>query len=111
VSLEEVQSWWCTYDAYMFYPVPSSVVGQCRLHPLQTATGTPSLLVSFVCGVDWGPPASGYNAVHGFGLEEEPTEPSDGPIGCGELVRRGCLFAWNFTMTKSTVFAGGEGKD
>ena len=49
--------------------------------------------------------------MHAFGLEEEPAEPFDGPTGCGELVRRVCLFARNFTVTRSTVLDGGEGKD
>jgi hypothetical protein len=51
--------------------------------------------------------------VYAFGLGEEPAEPSDGPIGCGEVVRGGCLFAWNFVLTNSTVLVvgGGGGKD
>lgn len=48
--------------------------------------------------------------MHDFGLEKS-AEPSDGPTGCGEVGRRGCLFAWNFAVTRSTVLDGGGGKD
>ena len=30
---------------------------------------------------------------------EESAELVDGPIGCGEVARGGCLFAWNFSVT------------
>jgi hypothetical protein len=28
---------------------------------------------------------------------------ADGPTGCGEMARGGCLFAWNFSVTRSAV--------
>jgi hypothetical protein len=31
------------------------------------------------------------------------TELTDGPSGCGEVARGGCLYAGNFIMTRSTV--------
>jgi hypothetical protein len=30
--------------------------------------------------------------------------------GCGEMVRGGCLFAWNFSVTWATVLTGTESK-
>ena len=36
-----------------------------------------------------------YSAVHGFWPAEELAELADGPTGCGEVARGGCLFAWN----------------
>lgn len=35
----------------------------------------------------------------------------DGPTACGEVVRGGCLFAWNFSLTVSTVLTRGREKD
>jgi hypothetical protein len=35
---------------------------------------------------------------------QEVAELADGPIGCGELARGGCLFAWNFSVTRLVVF-------
>ena len=43
-----------------------------------------------------------YSAVHGF-WSVELTEPVTEPTGCGEVARGGCLFACNFSVTKSTV--------
>ena len=34
-------------------------------------------------------------------LEDERTE-------CGEVARGGCLFAWNFSLTRSAVIAEAE---
>jgi len=34
-----------------------------------------------------------YSAVHGFLPVEELAELADGPTGCGEVTRGGCLFA------------------
>lgn len=28
---------------------------------------------------------------------------ADGPIWCGEVARGGCVFTWNFSVTKPTV--------
>jgi hypothetical protein len=44
-----------------------------------------------------------YSAVHGSSPVEETEELVDGPTGCREL---GVLFAWNFSVTRSTVFQG-----
>jgi hypothetical protein len=30
-------------------------------------------------------------------------ELADGPTGCGEVARGGCLFAWNSSVARSTV--------
>jgi hypothetical protein len=30
-------------------------------------------------------------------------ELADGSTGCVEVARGGCLFAWNFSVTRSTV--------
>jgi len=35
----------------------------------------------------------------------------DGPTACGEMVRDVCLFAWNFSLTMSTVLTRGIEKD
>jgi len=39
---------------------------------------------------------------------EELGELAVGPTECGEVARRGCLFAWNFTVTKTVVFTETE---
>jgi hypothetical protein len=36
-------------------------------------------------------------------------ELADGPTGCGELARGGCLCAWNFSVTRSFVHFGAGG--
>ena len=36
--------------------------------------------------------------------------PADGPSGYGEMARGGCLFAWNFSVTRSAVPTGGVEK-
>jgi hypothetical protein len=38
------------------------------------------------------------------GLEDELT-------GCSQVVRGGCSFAWNFTVTRSTVVTGVQRED
>jgi hypothetical protein len=43
-----------------------------------------------------------YGAVHGF-WQVESAELADGSTGCGEVARGGCLFVWNFSLTRSTV--------
>jgi hypothetical protein len=39
-----------------------------------------------------------------FLVLQEVAELADGPTGCGEQARGGCLFAWNFSMTRLVVF-------
>jgi hypothetical protein len=46
--------------------------------------------------------------VHGFQPVEELAELADGPSGCGEMVRGGCVFACNFSLTRSTVLKQAE---
>ena len=36
-----------------------------------------------------------YSAVHGFWSLVDLAELAEGPAGCGEVARGGCLFAWN----------------
>jgi len=36
-------------------------------------------------------------------LVEDAAELANGPTGCGEVVRIGCLSAWNFSATRSTA--------
>ena len=43
------------------------------------------------------------SALHGFWLMKELAELVDGPTGCGEGVRSGRLFAWNFCVTRPNV--------
>jgi hypothetical protein len=38
-----------------------------------------------------------------FWLVEDLAELVDGPTGSVEVARGGCLFAWNFTVARSTV--------
>jgi hypothetical protein len=35
---------------------------------------------------------------------------ADGPTGCGEGARGGCLFVWNVSVTRSTVLTEAERK-
>jgi hypothetical protein len=49
--------------------------------------------------------------VHGFWPVEELAELADGPIEYGEVVRGGCLFAWNFSVTRPNVLMETEGKN
>ena len=44
-----------------------------------------------------------YSAVRGFWPAEELAVLADGPTGCGEVARGGCLFAWNFSVSRLTV--------
>ena len=39
---------------------------------------------------------------------EEIAELADGPTGCDQLARGGCLFACNFSVTRSTVLTQAE---
>ena len=51
---------------------------------------------------------SRHIALHGFWPVEELAVLADGPTGCGEVARGGCVFAWNLTVTRSTVFTEAE---
>ena len=46
--------------------------------------------------------------MHGFWPVEELAELADGPTGRGEVARGGCSFAWNSSVTRSTVLTGAE---
>jgi len=48
-----------------------------------------------------------YSAVHGF-RPVELAELADRPTGCGEDARGGCLFAWNFSVTRPAVLTKEE---
>ena len=37
-------------------------------------------------------------------------ELADGPIVCGEEARGGCLFVWNFSVTRSAVLTEADGR-
>jgi hypothetical protein len=41
---------------------------------------------------------------------EELAGLADEPSGIGEVARGGCLFAWNFSVTRSTVLNEGREK-
>ena len=43
------------------------------------------------------------SAVHGFWPADEFVDLADGPTGCGEVARGGCLCAWNFSVTRYCV--------
>lgn len=45
-----------------------------------------------------------------FWLVEEIAELADGPTGCDQLARDGCLFGCDFSVTRSTVLAAGGEK-
>ena len=49
-----------------------------------------------------------YSAVHGFWPVEELAKLADEPTGRCEVAKSGCLFAWNFSVTRSPVLAGAE---
>ena len=51
-----------------------------------------------------------YSAVHSFWSVEMLAKLADGPTGCGEVARGGCLFARNFGVTSSTVLTVVERK-
>jgi len=44
-----------------------------------------------------------YSAVHGLRPVEKLEEPADGSIGSDELAKGGRLFAWNFSVIRSTL--------
>jgi hypothetical protein len=43
-------------------------------------------------------------ALRHFRPVEELPELADGPSGCGEVARGGCLFAWNFSVAVVDYF-------
>ena len=47
-----------------------------------------------------------YSVVLAFWPLEELDELAAVPTGCGEVARGGCLFAWNFSVTRSFVLFG-----
>jgi hypothetical protein len=52
-----------------------------------------------------------YSAVTCFWPVEELAQLADGPIGCGEVARGGCLFAWNCNEVNCTYGEQREGLD
>ena len=49
-----------------------------------------------------------YSAVHAFWPAGELTELADGPTERDQMARGGCLFAPNFSVTRSTVLRNAE---
>jgi hypothetical protein len=49
-----------------------------------------------------------YSAVRGFWPVEELAELMNGPTGCGEVARGGCLFVRKFSVTKWTILTEAE---
>jgi len=43
------------------------------------------------------------SAVVGFWPVKNLAELAEGPTGCGKVARGGCLFAWNLSVTRTTV--------
>ena len=41
--------------------------------------------------------------MHGFWQVEELPELADGLTACGKVAKGGCLFGWNFSVTRPTV--------
>jgi len=50
-----------------------------------------------LCSVEW------YTAVHSLWSVRQLAGLADGPNGSDKVARSGCSFAWNFSVTKSTV--------
>jgi hypothetical protein len=44
-----------------------------------------------------------YSAVHNFWSVKQLVELVDGSSGSGKMARGVCSFAWNFSVTKSTI--------
>jgi len=44
-----------------------------------------------------------YSALHGPRPVEDFEDLADGPSRRGEVARGGCLFVWNFNVTRSAV--------
>ena len=51
-----------------------------------------------------------YSTLLHFWLVEELAELADKGTGCGEMARGGCLFAWNFSVTRSALLKEMESK-
>jgi len=49
-----------------------------------------------------------YSALHGFWPVKDLAELADGPSCRGAVVRGGCLFVWNFSVTRTDVFSEAE---
>jgi hypothetical protein len=49
-----------------------------------------------------------YSTLLHFWLVEDLTELADGPTRCGEVAWGGSLFAWKFSVTRSTAFTDVE---
>jgi hypothetical protein len=49
-----------------------------------------------------------YSAVHGSWPVEKSAGLADEPSRRGEVAKGGCLFAWNFVMTRCNCTYGGE---
>ena len=52
-----------------------------------------------------------YSAVYNFWPVEDLEELADGPTGCGELARGGCVLFWNFSVTRSAVLTEADRKE
>jgi hypothetical protein len=49
-----------------------------------------------------------YSALFRFWPVEDSEELVDGPTGCVEVARGGCLFAWNFSATRPPALTEAE---
>ena len=49
-----------------------------------------------------------YSTLLRFWPVEELAELVNGSMGCDEVARGGCSFAWNFCVTKSTILTEAE---
>jgi len=52
-----------------------------------------------------------YSTVHGFWPVEVLAELADGPTGCGEVAMGGCIFVWNFSVTRTAILTEAEKRD
>jgi hypothetical protein len=52
-----------------------------------------------------------YSAMHGFWPLKELAKLADGPTGCRDVPRGGCLFACNFSEKRSSVFTAAKTLD
>jgi hypothetical protein len=53
-------------------------------------------------------PTNRYSTSLHFWPVAEVAELADGPTGCGEMAGGECLFAWNFSVSRSTVLTEAE---
>lgn len=49
-----------------------------------------------------------YSAVHSFWSVKQLVELAEGSNGSGKVARGRCSFAWNFSVTKSTVLMAAQ---